>query len=654
MKQGLELYEEQRQFVKDARSVIDDGGVGVFSSPTGTGKTRSLLVAVSEYVDNIERYGKSTEDVYMDARNRMLEKALLHESSGAKVLYCTRTHKQLMQAIKEAKTIGLECNSVVLGSRRVYCVNPDVNELSSIEMMNEKCKQLISTNGCVFYDGSGNLNGCGAIDIEEMIVMGKKQRFCPYYASKRYSMQCEIVFLPYQLLFTREGRRSVDINVADKVVIVDEAHNICDAVAEMNSACVYFDAILECISVFGVYKQRWPGKSRHSDVANKVNGILVKIAGFRSKYRRLDADEDVALGVSEFLIMAGIEEVNMLEVEEDLMDAGVIKRIEMIKKKAGVYAIEISKLLRLLTMSDVNGRIFYSTRRIRFVPIDPSIYFEGVSGCKALLLAGGTMEPIEQLQRIFGGVNNNNIQKLGNNECEHYLSNNYSAFNSSMKYFSYKSICEDFLPLIVCTGPSGKNMIVNYETRENHECVKDVVQSILNLSNAVREGGIVCFVPSKAYLEVLKHKIGDKIGAKRVFYEYDECVFDLYTHEVRKCSCILLAVVGGGLSEGINFNDELCRMVVVIGVPYPVMNAEMKERALFYGTKHISHVAMKAVNQALGRALRHKNDYAVLVLLDKRYIELSYMISPWIKQKIIKCDFRHALVNAYQFLRKQR
>ncbi|KAH9410938.1 RAD3-like DNA-binding helicase [Ordospora pajunii] len=646
MKEGVELYEEQQRFVEDARNVIDDGGVGVFSSPTGTGKTRSLLVAVSEYVEGVVKQVTSTEDVHMDAKNRMLERALLHEPSGAKVLYCTRTHSQLMQAIKEAKAIGLECKSVVLGSRRVYCVNPSVNELSSVEIMNEKCKELISTSGCVFYDGREDLDGCGAIDVEELARMGRRQRFCPYYASRRYSMQSEIVFLPYQLLFTREGRRSMDIDVKDKVVIVDEAHNICDAIAEMNSACVHFDAVLECIAVLGVYRQRWQSTSRHGGVADKVHGILVKIAEFRSRYRKLDAEEDVAFGVSEFLIMAGIEEVNMIEVEEDLVGTGVIKRIETIKKEAGAFAIEISKFLRLLTMSDANGRIFYSTRRIRFAPIDPSMYFEGVTGCKALLFAGGTMEPIEQLQRIFGSVNTGGgMQQLSKPSC---------VLTAGMKYFSYKSICEDFLPLVVCTGPSGKSMVVNYETRESHECVKDVVHSISNLSNAIREGGMVCFLPSKAYLEILKQRIGKTIGAKRVFYEYDECVFESYTHEARKCSCILLAVVGGGLSEGINFNDELCRMVVVIGVPYPAMNAEMQERAVFYGARHTAHVAMKAVNQALGRALRHRNDYAVLVLLDKRYIELSSMISPWIKRRIVKCDFRHALINACQFLRRKR
>ena len=42
---------------------------------------------------------------------------------------------------------------------------------------------------------------------------------------------------------------------------------------------------------------------------------------------------------------------------------------------------------------------------------------------------------------------------------------------------------------------------------------------------------------------------------------------------------ILFAVVGAKLSEGINFQDDLCRCVVVIGIPYPSsQSTELKER----------------------------------------------------------------------------
>ena len=90
----------------------------------------------------------------------------------------------------------------------------------------------------------------------------------------------------------------------------------------------------------------------------------------------------------------------------------------------------------------------------------------------------------------------------------------------------------------------------------------------------------------------------------------------------------MLSVVGGKLSEGLNFSDELGRCVVVVGLPYPNKNSpELKERMRYLdktlnpraGDEYYLNLCMKAVNQCIGRAVRHINDYAAVILLDVRY-----------------------------------
>lgn len=97
---------------------------------------------------------------------------------------------------------------------------------------------------------------------------------------------------------------------------------------------------------------------------------------------------------------------------------------------------------------------------------------------------------------------------------------------------------------------------------------------------------------------------------------------------------LLFAVIGGSLSEGINFSDALGRGVVVVGLPFPnPHSAEWKAKTQYISAKatkngqdgkavardYYENVCMRAVNQCVGRAIRHRGDYAAILMLDKRY-----------------------------------
>lgn len=90
----------------------------------------------------------------------------------------------------------------------------------------------------------------------------------------------------------------------------------------------------------------------------------------------------------------------------------------------------------------------------------------------------------------------------------------------------------------------------------------------------------------------------------------------------------MFIIIKGRFSEGINFSDNLCRCLVVIGIPFlPLKNIGIVEKMKYLEqnyTKADSELwyteqSFKSLNQTIGRAIRNSKDYAAIILMDQRY-----------------------------------
>lgn len=92
---------------------------------------------------------------------------------------------------------------------------------------------------------------------------------------------------------------------------------------------------------------------------------------------------------------------------------------------------------------------------------------------------------------------------------------------------------------------------------------------------------------------------------EKMLADYAVAVKDKNRH-----GAILFSVVGGKLSEGMNFSDDLARCVIVIGMPYPNKNSpELAERMKYLdqkfgtgaGSEYYENICIKSVNQCIGK-----------------------------------------------------
>ena len=232
---------------------------------------------------------------------------------------------------------------------------------------------------------------------------------------------------------------------------------------------------------------------------------------------------------------------------------------------------------------------------------------------------------------------------------------------------------ENLIVWPVSQGSSNAGFDFTFEKRSSISMVDELGISLARLSQVIPDG-LVVFFPSYSYLDQVTAQWQKENGAassiwnqlsrhKSMFQEFkdsrDAIGVNEILHEYSKSidegkGAILLSVMGGKLSEGINFSDKLGRGVVVVGLPFPnIQSAQWKskleyieqktmnqggsrEKAKAAGREFYENACMRAVNQSIGRAIRHQKDFASIILLDRRYSmpRIADKLPGWIKQGI--------------------
>lgn len=161
---------------------------------------------------------------------------------------------------------------VPLSSRQQLCINPTVSRLGSLAAINDRCSELQkpkSKDRCPFVPTAENLAQTHQFrdaalatlpDIEDLHGLGKTHQVCPYYASRTAIPTAEIVTLPYPLLLQENAREALGIKLEGNVVIVDEAHNVMDAVASVHAAEIRLSELRRARQMLGVYYKRFGKK----------------------------------------------------------------------------------------------------------------------------------------------------------------------------------------------------------------------------------------------------------------------------------------------------------------------------------------------------------------------------------------------------------
>ena len=247
-------YDCQIKFMNKVEEALNSSQNALLESPTGTGKTLSLLCSVLEWQRKYnETVAEANRKTYIKLEYEASDEMGLapietkfkpevttadkisfgeKESDLTQVIYASRTHTQLTQVVQELKRTGHAPYMTVLGSREQLCIHPKVSKYKGLQLLAECNKQLAlksckCKNNLKVDDSKGNFPSRLPTDIEDLIKKMKLVDKCPYYISREYTKHAELILLPYNYLLDEDTRKGLnDIKWKNSIVIFDEAHNV--------------------------------------------------------------------------------------------------------------------------------------------------------------------------------------------------------------------------------------------------------------------------------------------------------------------------------------------------------------------------------------------------------------------------------------------
>lgn len=241
-------------------------------------------------------------------------------------------------------------------------------------------------------------------------------------------------------------------------------------------------------------------------------------------------------------------------------------------------------------------------------------------------------------------------------------------------------------------GPSGHELSSSYRNRDSDAAKMDLGNALINFARIIPQGMLV-FFPSYSALQAMHAAwisrnpsgapsiIDRLLKHKHVVVEPREssacnAAVEEYLSAVHTRGAVLLAVCRGKLSEGVDFSDAACRGVAIVGVPLPpifdaqvVLKREFLDRKraaagqvgegalVLSGEVWYQQQAMRAINQAVGRVIRHINDFGAVMLCESRFKQNRWVegLSLWLRQDVQQFEsFGKGLQSLQQFFRGHR
>ncbi|KAJ7452420.1 hypothetical protein B0H11DRAFT_2073386 [Mycena galericulata] len=691
------IYPEQYAYMCDLKRTLDATGHCVLEMPSGTGKTVSLLSLIVSYQ---QFYPTRRKLIYCSRTVPEIEKALAElKRLVAYRVECAETEEAKE---KERSFMGLG-----LTSRKNLCIHPEVSKEKKGKVVDARCRDLTnsvvcekgranpgSVDLCDWHENLGKMEPGSLIPpgiwtLADVLQYGRDQAVCPYFTVRRMMPFVDVIIYSFHYLLDPKVAEQVSKEMSkDAIVVFDEAHNIDNVCIESLSIDLtrpMLDSAGRSILKLGdkIEEIKTTDAAKLQDeYARLVNGLQEPSEddaedGFMSNPLLPDdllneavpgnirkAEHFVAFLKRFVEYLKTRMRVLHVVAETPLSFLQHLKDITYIERRPLRFCAE--RLQSLIRTLELNRLDEYSALQkvasfatlvstyekgfllilepfetdnasvpnpvFHFTCLDPSLAIQPVfERFSSVVITSGTISPLDMYPKML-------------------------QFTPVVQETYPMTLTRNaFLPLVITRGSDQVAISSRFEVRNDPAVVRNFGSILVEYSKIVPDG-IVAFFPSYLYMESIVAAWND-MGIlnevwknKLIFVETPDANETSIALENYRRACdngrgaVLLSVARGKVSEGIDFDHNYGRAVIMFGVPYQYTESRILKARLEYlrdayrirESEFLGFDAMRNAAQCVGRVLRGKTDWGLMVFADKRFARADKRakLPRWINQYI--------------------
>lgn len=548
-----------------------------------------------------------------------------------KVLYLTRTNSQQKQVIIELRKINQKKSVFGLGlqGRKNMCPllndRPDLRNGTADEL-SKVCGDLKKAtlgggDGCSYY---GNLLN---LDLNRLRKQAKKQlptveefidlcegfgNSCPYEANKMLLGDAAAITAPYVYFFSPIIRRSLldwmGVHISDLIIIIDEAHNLSEYARELYSRELSVRALeLAVLESKEVGDPSIMTGLRLSGLCEMLQGLIRDLAveyvmdedglvppkeldvNLMSRFRA--TSHELRLMVADMVTHGDI-------IKERKRKQGKLPRSHIYKTASFLQdwmMLEETEYAKLVVAGD--------NPRLEAYCLNPARATGVLNECHSSIHVSGTLSPLTEYRDSIGLPRDAECISLP------------SPFSEENR-------------LILFTD----DLTTRFETlARDKEMIPKMKRTILEVVEP-SDRNTILFFPSFALMSKFSDLAKD-LNRDCHFEEQGMTQEELMTtvHDFKQGKgAVMFAVMGGRVSEGIDFPDRELEIVILIGIPFPKPTARQKSLLNYYDIRFgkgweytVKAPTVRKIMQSIGRLLRRETDRGVALVLDSRMVQFK-------------------------------